>query len=261
VSAFSVTYSPDRTSVAYISYPDLKLWRADADGRNARQLVSAPVEMKGAAWSPDNRWIAFAGRLDGEHMKIHLVAADGSSPPRPIVDADLEQGNPSWSPDGRQLCFGDVPTRFGVPDGGEVLHVYDVATRTDSPLPGSEGLWTCRWSPDGRYIAGLRIALGRQQMMLHLYDTRRRAWRALANAHHVNEPNWSSDSQFIYYDMEGQAFGLRRVRVSDGTVEELTSLPPYSFARHWSGLTPQDEPLLLRAAGSARLYGLKVDSR
>ena len=262
LSATALTFSPDGRSVAYISFPDMKLWRADADGRNARPLVRAPVEMKGAAWSPDNRWIAFASRLEGEHVKIFLLPADGSGAPRAISREDKEQGHPSWSPDGRQLCYGDVPTRFGIPDGGEVLHIYDIATGLESAVPGSEGLWTCRWSPNGRYIAGLRIGLDSRGMMINLFDTKLRTWRALTNAHHVNEPTWSRDSQFIYYDSEGQSPpALRRVRIAGGAVEELASFERYPLATQWSGLTPADEPLVLHEAGWAKLYALKLGTR
>jgi WD40 repeat protein len=262
LSASSVTFSPDRTSVAYISYPEMKLWRADANGQHPKPLVQTPVELRGAVWSPDNRWIAFAGRLEGEQAKIFLVAADGTASPRAINREDREQGSPSWSPDGRQLCYGDVPTRFGIPDGGEALRIYDLASGKESPLPGSDGLWTCRWSPDGRYIAGLRIGLDTKRMMINLYDTRLGRWRALSNAHHVNELSWSRDSQFIYYDTEADNPGaLRRVRVADGMVEELASLRDVPLAKHWSGLSPEGDPLVLRNAGSVRLYALKLGTR
>jgi dipeptidyl aminopeptidase/acylaminoacyl peptidase len=261
-SAVSLTYSPDRRSVAYISFPEMKLWRADADGRNALPLVHAPVEMKGAAWSPDNRWIAFASRLESEHVKIFLLPADGSGAPRAISREDKEQGNPSWKPDGRQLCYGDVPTHYGIPDGGEALHIYDLETGRVSDVPGSEGLWTCRWSPDGRYIAGVRIGLDSRQMMINLFDTKLGTWRGLTNAHHVNEPTWSRDSQFIYYDTEGQSPAtLRRVRITGGAVEEVASFEHYPRATQWSGLTPYDEPLVLHEAGSAKLYALKLGTR
>ncbi len=261
-SAVSVTFSPDGKSIAYIAFPGMRLWRADADGRDARPLVSAQVEMKGAAWSPDGLRIAFASRLEGEQAKIFLVPADGSGRPVAITREDREQGNPSWSPDGRQLCYGDVPTRFGIPDGGEALHIYDVESRRLSTVPGSEGLWTCRWSPDGRYIAGLRIGLDSRQMMINLFDTKLGTWRALTNAHHVDEPTWTRDSRFIYYDTEGTApAALRRVRIADGAVEELASFEHYPLAAQWSGLTPSDEPLVLHEAGWVKLYALKLGTR
>ena len=99
-------------------------------------------------------------------------------------------------------------------------------------------------------------------MMLSLFDTKLGTWRELTNAHHVNEPTWSRDSQFIYYDSEGQSPAtLRRVRVADGTVEEVASLEHCPCATQWSGLTPDDEPLVLHDAGSVKLYALKLGTR
>ena len=42
-------------------------------------------------------------------------------------------------------------------------------------------------------------------------------------------------------------------------VEELTTLAGLPLAYHWSGLSPDDEPLLLSNAGSSRMYALTPD--
>ena len=111
LSATSVSASPDRKSIAYISYPGKKLWRAEADGSGARQIVNEPVDMDSASWSPDNSRIAFRAGLEGRQLKIFLVPVDGSTSPKAISPDDRAQGFPSWSPDGAQLCFGDMPER------------------------------------------------------------------------------------------------------------------------------------------------------
>ena len=157
IPAIWVTWSPDRKSITYVSFPEKKLWRADADGGHPRQLLNTSVEVDGSRWSPDGRWISFIGRLEGERSKIFLIAADGSSSPQSISPEDKDQGIPSWSPDSRKLCYGDVPKDFGIPDGGEVLHIFDMQTRQVSDVPGSDGLWSCRWSPDGKSLAAMTI--------------------------------------------------------------------------------------------------------
>ena len=53
---------------------------------------------------------------------------------------------------------------------------------------------------------------------------------------------------------------LERVRISDGKVEQLANLRDYpGVAAWWSGLSPKNEPLLLRNLGSAQIYSLALE--
>jgi Tol biopolymer transport system component len=142
-----------------------------------------------------------------------------------------------------------------VPDGGEVLHLYDLRRKTFAAVPGSAGLWTARWSPDGRYIAALTI--DREQRM-KLFDTVTKRWRALA-AIHVNNPSWSRDSAFVYFDIEGGGFALRRVGVADGQVEELTPIDFALAVPSWSGLALDDSPIVLRNRTAPTIYALTLE--
>ena len=54
---------------------------------------------------------------------------------------------------------------------------------------------------------------------------------------------------------------LRRVHVADGSVEDLRNLQEDTIVLSWSGLTPDDSPLLLRDVGSKNLYALKLGRR
>jgi hypothetical protein len=65
-------------------------------------------------------------------------------PPVPALGAGAKQGN---------FEIVDLLGRSGM---GEVwrAHVVDLKTGRVSALPGSEGMWFLRWSPDGRFIAG-----------------------------------------------------------------------------------------------------------
>src|SRR5262249_25612455 len=90
-------------------------------------------------------------------------------------------GTPRWSGDGTRLVFGDVPEHFGIQMGGEVVHICGLRNRSESDLQGSEGLWSSRWSPDGRYIAALTIVGQR----LKLLDLGAGVWR-LMNADHID---------------------------------------------------------------------------
>src|SRR6202021_3788989 len=81
----------------------------------------------------------------------------------------------------------------GKEDGPRALQILDLRTHKQTQLPGSEGLFSPRWSPDGRYIAAISL----DQRRLMLYDVADRTWRLLAETS-VADPVWSSDSKAIY---------------------------------------------------------------
>jgi Tol biopolymer transport system component len=254
ISAIWVDFSRDRKWVAYVRYPDATLWRARADGTDARQLTFAPMVVDGCSWSPDGRQIAFRAWTRDTHKKIYLIGPNGGTP-TPLTSEDVEQGIPTWSADGTRLTFGQVPRRFGLA-GSEVLLIHDLAHHTSTALPQSEQLWTSRWSPDGRYISALRIG----PESLRLFDTVTSTWKAF-DVHHIHSPTWSRDSKYIYCHHEGPAPpAVRRIRVADGHVDQITSLNDFSTSVYWwSGLSLDGSPILLR--NPVEVYALDLERR
>ena len=257
ISATWVTFSPSGHFVAYVKEPEKTLWRANSDGSAPVQITFAPFEMDGFSWSQDESTFAARARYGNTKWRIYLVPARTGDAPKQVTPGEEEQGIPSWSNDGAQLCFGDVPAAFGQPGGTEAIHIVDTHTGHVFDLPNSDGLWSPRWSPNGRYISALTIK-GQQ---LELYDLEKKTW-ILTKAKHVSTPNWSRDSQYIYYDTEGKERLLERIRIRDGQVEEIGSLAGYpDLAPWWSGLTPDNMPLLLRNLGTPQIYSLDLQSQ
>jgi Tol biopolymer transport system component len=256
ISATWATFSRSGRSVAYIDYPDLTVWRANADGTNKTQVTFSPLQADGISWSPDEKWLALRARTPGKDYRIYLVPAAGGKA-QMLLPGEAEQGVPAWSSDSTKIAFGDVPSVFSKASGTEAIHILDLSTHQLSDLPGSGGLWTVRWSPDGRTLAALTIA----EQRLMLYDQATKRWRA-TEAKDVDNPNWSFNNEFIYYDTEGEDRRLRRVRVADGHVEELVSLHSYpNLATWWSGVAPDNSPLILRNLGITEIYALTLESR
>ena len=139
-----------RPRIAYVSYPEGVLWQSEADGSDRHELSFLPTEVALPRWSPDGKQIAFASREPGKRWKIFVVAAEGGSPEQ-LTSGDSDDIDPSWSPDGNSLAFGGYGFQ-AVASKENAIHILDLKTRKVTAVPGSAGLFSPHWSPDGRYL-------------------------------------------------------------------------------------------------------------
>lgn len=79
-----------------------RLFRLGADGA-PEPLAGAPTPSYDPAFSPDGRWLAFAGRAD-ERTDIFVLPAGGAGAPLRLSDLGAARA-PAFSPDGRLLAF------------------------------------------------------------------------------------------------------------------------------------------------------------
>jgi hypothetical protein len=77
---------------------------------------------------------------------------------------------------------------------GASIHAVDLKTGHVSVVPGSEGMWPPRWSPDGRFIAGLLASSGK----VVLYDFRTQKQSELSSLH-GSYRGWSHDGESLFY--------------------------------------------------------------
>src|ERR1017187_4130609 len=150
LSAGHVAFSPDGHEAAYVTYPEMNLWKMKADGSERRQLTFKAAMPQ---WSPDGRRIAFMG-WDGDEnrpTKIRIIPAEGGPPEQPVTWPGW-QGIPNWTPDGTSLIFGENG-RFNPIPATCSLHQFDFKTGRPSDRPGPVGLWAPGACPTGRYIA------------------------------------------------------------------------------------------------------------
>jgi len=206
-------------------------------------------------WSPDSTRIAFFDASSGKPFKLFLVPANGGSP-LAVVDEPWNEIDPNWSPDGRTLVFSHFPVFDRQADLG--IYSFDLTTRRLAKLPGSDGLWMPRWAPDGSFILGR----SGDSLSLFLFDVHRQTWHELARGESFGYANWSSDSRFVYVLKRGNEPAIERIRVSDGRTEavaSLTGVRQTGFRNAvWTGLTPDNNPLILRDVGTEELYSLNA---
>ena len=258
ISATDVAFSRDGKWVAYSSVPDNTLWRSRVDGSERLQLTYPPTVASLPSWSPDGNQIAYISAQYGKPWKIFLLPAQGGSPeelsPEQVGEVDV-----SWSADGAQLAFGRIST---MNTGTVDIQLVDMKTRQTSTLPGSKGLFSPRWSPDGRYLAAMSVE-GSKKLML--YDFRTQKWSEwFAENDNFDYPYWSADSRYIYYDnFATDNPKCRRIKVGDNRPEDLFGLNGlrryFGMWGSWSGQAPDDSRLFVRDMSTQDIYALDVD--
>jgi Tol biopolymer transport system component len=260
ISADGLSFSNDGKSVTYVRYPQGTLWRGSADGGKRQQLTFPPLGAGVPRWSPDNREIAFMGALPGKSWRIYLVSSDGGAPQQVTHGESGDQGDsdPVWSADGSSLVFGGSPNPGDAPNR-LLLRVVDLKTGHIFTLPGSGGVWSPRWSPNGSYIAGLSS----DSENLILYDLRTHKQTKLASEN-INYLTWSNDGRFVYFDRTGSDPAFFRVSIRDRKVERIVGLEDVhrnmgTFGP-WTGLAPDGSLLVQRDAGASEIYALDWDA-
>jgi serine/threonine protein kinase/Tol biopolymer transport system component len=254
-SAEGLDFSRDGKWIAYVSNADGTLWRSTVTGEQRRQLSVPPMQASLPRWSPDGKQIAFMGQYPGRPRNIFIMRADYGSPQQLTNTEDSGAHDPTWSADGNSLAFGGYPPDQVQASSKVVIHVLNLKTHQISTVPGSEGLWSPRWSPDGRYIA----ALSTDGQTLLLFDFKSQRWTELTRAD-FEYPSWSRDSAYIFFNTKGDDAAFFRVRIRDRKLDRIVSLKnlPRNAGTfgNWAGLAPDGSPLFQRDSNFDEIYAL-----
>ncbi|HZR65325.1 MAG TPA: protein kinase [Terriglobales bacterium] len=254
ISADFVDFSRDGKWVTYVSVPDYTLWRSRVDGNDRLQLTFPPAIPYLPHWSPDGTRIIYTDSQAGKPWRSFIISAEGGSPSEMFHENNY-QVDAHWSPDGKHIAFGRVPYIAGSSDSTDIL-ILDVQTNQVTAIPGSEGLFSPRWSPDSKHMA----ALSADQKRLVIYDFGSQKWAEwITGLGFVSTPMWSRDSKYLYFDNPtGDHPGYRRVKVGETHSEFVADLK--SLRRSWwSSITPDNTPIFSRDVSTDEIYALDLD--
>ena len=258
ISAEFVTFSPDGKSLAYVTYPEGILWRANRDGSNPIQLTDPPIYPNLLRWSPDGRQILFTASNSEGQMKVYLLSSEGGKPRMLLPPDNRTQFDPNWSPDGRKIVFSASET---VSTGTkQSICILELSTGQVTDIPNSQHRYSTRWSPDGQYLAGLTTE---SKQSLTVFDFKTQQWSDIQKDDD-GYPTWSHDGKFIYFLRTVDDPGVYRIRPSGGEAERVVDLKGFRFTgvwRFWLGLDPEDTPLLLRDTGTDDIFALTLEER
>jgi dipeptidyl aminopeptidase/acylaminoacyl peptidase len=252
--------SPDGKFVAYtvVRYdrpgrPWPQLWVLDVAGGKSTRIGGEQDVSGSPVWSPDSRWIAYAGAAEGKHglAIVHpdgsaatfLSEASGTNAPLPGTGAEV-----TWSPDSKQIAFisatpgpetaeatGDpiVITRYMYkPDAGEGmtrfndnrrLHIFivDVGSKAVRQVTSGDTYeHSIDWSPRGDEIVFVSDRSPETDQFfnydlfaLKVSDGSIRRITATENAEY--DPKWSPDGKMIAYRATKRGLTDRETTMED----------------------------------------------
>jgi Tol biopolymer transport system component len=220
-----------------------------ADGSEKKQLTSAGFIPFQPQWSPDGKEIVFTSFETGKPYKLFVVSSEGGTPHELLPEDHQDKADGTYSPDGSKICIGGGPS-----NPKSTIRILDVKTNQVTTVPGSEGLFSPRWSPDGRSIA----AMTSDSSTVLLFDMASQKWSVLAKMP-AGFNVWSRTGEYLYFIRSFAQNAIVRVRISDHKVEQVMDLKGFhqtGFFTGWFGLASDDSPILLRDAGTHEIYSL-----
>ncbi len=255
-NAVRVEYSRDGHWVTWTDTQG-QLWRARADGTEKIQITPGTLSAFLARWSPDGSRIAVMAREAGKPWQIYITSANGGNLV-PLLHQQRNAADPSWTPDGKFIVFGSTNDEMGKDNSNRSLRIVNVASGAIEQIPGSNGLFSPRCSPDGRYIAALSL----DQRQVRLYTVATRTWTTL-NVPSGADPIWSPDSHYLFIHASlDPAQPIDRVSIPDGHVDQIVRLADsrehdavdYVFG----GLTLDGRPLIRARVFTGNFYSLDL---
>jgi Tol biopolymer transport system component len=252
ISGSKFNFTRDGQHVIYMRLPGFDLIRSRIDGSEQVKLLqgSSLRFVQGGRLSPDEKQIAVAEEGQGNNVGIYLLPAEGGKPELLLGGRYLD---PDWSPDGH----------FLITRGPSSLSVIDLRTKRVNPVPESAGISFPRWSPDGRYLAGVRAS----DEAIMLFDFEKPLWRK-ASEGRSGWSTWSPDGKYLYFiSAQGTANtpiseqSLYRIVMNSAKQELVTNLRElrHDSVGHfisWIGFAPDGSILALRDNTTVDIFSL-----
>jgi hypothetical protein len=212
-------WSPDGRVIVFQSNhepPDGKfyeLYSVDVNDGQIRRLTNEQQNPHDAAWSPDQKYLAFVAR---ENICVRRMDSDPATACTPAPNAERL----AWSPDGQILAF-DTGGRTG----GKI---HALVVEGGRPLGPPQPMWPgayATWSPDGQCLAYANgVGLSGSEVWISRKDGTHPSLLLQAKQD-IYPFGWSPDGQFLLvkrYDSSNTG-QLIAFRLADGAEFQLTN--------------------------------------
>lgn len=259
-AAAQIEYSRDGKWIAWLNASDGSLWRSRIDGSERLQLTTPPFHGFMMKWAPDDKELAVMGQVPRSPWTIFLVDASGGGIQPLLHEQGRGEADPDWSPDSGTIVFGRVPDRMGYEKQPKAIYLVNLKTRAMTEVPDSVGLFSPRFSPDGRFIAAIRL----DQKALLVFDRGSETWRQLNGSHGAGDPVWANDSQFLFFqDFLENGKPIYRVDVRNDALQQVATLnaliPAQVLDYRLTTLAPGNRLVVGARNASVNLYQVDLD--
>lgn len=210
------------------------LWLADREGRDPRRLTTSAAEERDPSFSPDGRWIAYAGRFEN-NTDVYVISVDGGQPRRLTWHPGGDHPT-GWTADGSAVTFVSaretdhgrsgqlytVPLAGGAPVKRMAARVYrgvlDEEDRRFAYIAHGSGY-------NGLFggSAGWKGYRGGTTPAIRIMDLAAQSSVTVDGAGATNfNPLWLGDTLYFLSDRENKTFNLFRYVPSDGSVVKVS---------------------------------------
>jgi serine/threonine protein kinase len=182
------------------------IWLYDTVRGGATRFTSHEGADVRPTWSPDGRRIAFSSRR-GSQFDVYVKTVDTTDPEELIDDSTGDKFVEDWSSDGRSLALSIL--RSG-------LWIRPFVGRAKPTLVQGSKLaehWHAEFSPDGRRIAYVSSASGREEVYVEPLPRTGDRWQVSTQG--GADPHWRGDGlELVYLAPDG---GLMSVEINPGS--------------------------------------------
>ncbi|MGA9770497.1 MAG: S41 family peptidase [Blastocatellia bacterium] len=244
------------------------LWTASATGGTATHLTSHPGVETFAKFSPDGKWLAFTGQIDGDEQ-VYVMPVTGGAPrqltyypargpltPRWGYDNQVY----GWTGDGKRVIFRSLRDSWTLP----VARLYSVSVEGGpaEPLPMPEA-GSGDYSPDGSKIVyspqsrdfrSEKRYGGGMANVLYIFDVKSYdAKRISEGPRATRDPMWVGNT--IYYDSDRDGhFNLYAYDIPSSKTTQVT------FNKTWDVRWPSsdnDSRIIYELNGELQVFDTK----
>jgi len=200
----SINASPDfrRFVFEWQQQPLADIWVVDATTGTRSRVTTSPDDENSGVWLPDGKNILYAGR-DHLRYRIYQTRVDGLSEPKMMwADSTQDVWPLDVSTDGHWLLYG-VGQAGGTRAFG-ALWIRSLVDQTPPRMlvPESEGFFSARFSPDGRWIAFDASISGHAEVYVSPVPAPGAGlsarWQVSTGG--GTRPRWRGDARELFYD-------------------------------------------------------------